>query len=71
MALDRIAAMNVPGMYKTVLENRISMCGYGPTAVTMLYAESCHVDMLCQIDSYDSLRINLNAVVGYASAVFS
>ncbi len=47
MVLDRVAAMDVPGMYRTVLDNRISMCGYGPTAVAMLYAKGCCAEMLC------------------------
>lgn len=70
MVLDRVADMDVPGMYRTVYENRVSMCGYGPTAVAMLFAGDGRARMLGHTDSYDSLGIDPGAVVGYSSAVF-
>ena len=70
MVLDRVADMDVPGMYRTVYENRVSMCGYGPTAVAMLFAGDGRARMLGHTDSYDSLGMDPGAVVGYSSAVF-
>lgn len=70
MVLDRVAAMDVEGMYRAVYENRISMCGYGPTAVAMLWSGDADADVLGHTDSYDSLGMDPDAVVGYGSAVF-
>ena len=70
MVLDRVADMDVPGMYRTVYENRVSMCGYGPTAVAMLFAGGGRARVLGHTDSYDSLGLDPGAVVGYSSAVF-
>ena len=70
MVLDRVAAMDVEGMYRTVYGNRVSMCGYGPTATAMLWSEGAEARVLRHTDSYDSLGMDPGAVVGYASAVF-
>ena len=71
MVLDRIAAMDPSGMYDTVVSNGITMCGYGPTAVAMLFSEGAEAVGIRHTDSYDSLGMDPDAVVGYASAVFS
>ncbi len=70
MVLDRVSCMDVEGMYRAVYDNRISMCGYGPTATAMLFCEGCDPKMLGHTDSYDALGMDPSAVVGYASAVF-
>ena len=70
MVLDRVAAMDMEGMYRTVYGNRVSMCGYGPTATAMLWSEGAEARVLRHTDSYDSLGMDSGAVVGYASAVF-
>lgn len=71
MVMDRVAAMDVQGMYSVVIENRVSMCGYGPTAVAMLYADGARADVLKHTDSYDALGTDPGSVVGYSSAVFT
>lgn len=68
--LDRVKEMDVEGMYRTVVGRRITMCGYGPTAVAMMFADGCSCDYLGHTDSYDALGLDPDAVVGYASAVF-
>ena len=70
MVLDRVSEMDVDGMYGAVYGNRVTMCGYGPTAVAMLFSEGCESRMLGHTDSYDALGMDPDAVVGYASAVF-
>lgn len=70
MVLDRISEMDVDGMYGAVYGNRVTMCGYGPTAVAMLFSEGCESRMLGRTDSHDALGMDPDAVVGYASAVF-
>ena len=70
MVLDEVSRMDVQGMYSVVYGNRVSMCGYGPTATAMLFSEGCVPRMLGHTDSYDALGMDPGAVVGYASAVF-
>lgn len=70
MVLDRVAGMDVEGMYRTVYGNRITMCGYGPTAVAMMWSGDAEAEVLKHTDSYDALGMDPTAVVGYASAVF-
>ena len=70
MVLERIAAMDPVGMYNTVRDNRVTMCGYGPTAVAMMFSEGAEAVGIRHTDSFDSLGFDRNAVVGYASAVF-
>ena len=70
MVLDEVSRMDVQGMYGVVYGNRVSMCGYGPTATAMLFSEGCVPRMLGHTDSYDALGMDPGAVVGYASAVF-
>lgn len=70
MVLDAISAMDVDRMYRTVLGNRVSMCGYGPVATAMMLSATATPRMLGHTDSYDSLGVDPDSVVGYASAVF-
>lgn len=70
MVLDRVAAMDWRGVYSTVAENRISMCGYGPTAAVMMLCGGYHAEVLRHTDSYDALGMDPDSVVGYGTAVF-
>lgn len=68
--LDKVVSGDVTGMYRTIRENRVTMCGFGPTAVAMMLSEGSRKEVLRYSDSYDSLGLDPDAVVGYASAVF-
>lgn len=70
MVLDRIRAMDWEGMYRVVAENRITMCGYGPTAAVMMLCEGCTPSDLKHTDSYEALGLNPESVVGYGTSVF-
>lgn len=70
MVLDRVRAMDWRGLYRTVAENGISMCGYGPAAVVMMLCEGCTPEDILHTDSFDSLGLDPDSVVGYGSAVF-
>ncbi len=70
MVLDAVSRMDVEGMYRTVRDNRVSMCGYGPTAVAMLLSEGCAAEDVRHTDSFDSLGMDAGSVVGYGAAVF-
>ena len=70
IALDRVSAMDPGGLYLAVKENRITMCGYGPTMAAMMFCSGCSAEVLKHTDSYDSLGMDPDSVVGYGSAVF-
>ena len=67
MVLEKIAGKDVDGMYSIVEKNGISVCGYGPMATAMLGAEPSKIEVLKYSDSWDSLKYDRNAVVGYGS----
>lgn len=69
MVLERIRENDVGGMYSVIGDNRISVCGYGPMAAAILWAGSSETEILKYSDSWDSLKYDINAVVGYGSAV--
>ncbi len=70
MALGRVEAMDPEGLYDVVRANRITMCGYGPTMAAMMFCDGCSARVLKHSDSYDSLGMDPDSVVGYASGVF-
>ena len=64
--IDKICSLDVHGMYHIISENNITACGYGPMAVAMMVSCSS-VKELKYTDSYDSLMVDENEVVGYCS----
>lgn len=70
MVLEQVRRMDWQGLYRVVAKNRISMCGYGPTAVAMMLCEGCTPTDIKHTDSYDSLGLDPGSVVGYGTAVF-
>jgi AmmeMemoRadiSam system protein B len=66
--LDKVCALDVPGMYKVVEERNVTACGYGPMAVSMSSKCSC-AELLKYSDSSDSLGRS-REVVAYASVAF-
>lgn len=67
--LEKVAAKDVDGLYSAVVENRMSVCGYGPVAVAIMAAEPSEVKILSHTDSWDSIGYDENSVVGYGSAI--
>jgi len=65
MAIDRIIAMDAEGLFRTVTEKRISMCGFGPVMAVMEAVGSGEATLLKQSNSGDVMA--MNEVVGYAS----
>lgn len=70
MILSAVSRLDVAGMYSAVMEYKISACGYGPIAVAMEALSPGSAEILAYTDSYDSLKYDRSAVVGYGSAVF-
>lgn len=72
-AIDQILALDPGGLYHTVINESISMCGFGPavamlTAAKLLGAE--HAELVAYATSAD-VNGDRHAVVGYAGIVVS
>ncbi len=71
LALNRIQEMDPEGLIQTVRENRISMCGYAPTAIMLQYANesgAANVEITGYTHSGE-VSGDFNSVVGYAGAI--
>jgi len=71
LAIDKIKNFDPEGLYNTVLENKISMCGFLPT-VTMLYATKLLGAKEVQIVKYATsaeVSRDYDKVVGYLGAL--
>lgn len=66
--IERMLALDVPGMYDTIYSRGVSACGYGPTATAILSARPSSAKLLKQMDSGDVFESR--EVVGYASVAF-
>lgn len=69
--IERYVSKDVEGMYSTIMSKNVSVCGYGPMAAAMLSTDPMQVQLLKYSDSWDSLRFDMNSVVGYASIIMT
>ncbi len=67
--LKCVAAQDLSGIYGLVMRERLSVCGYGPIATALLATAPSRVEVIRQTDSYEAIRHDRDAVVGYGSAV--
>ncbi|MDR3205645.1 MAG: AmmeMemoRadiSam system protein B [Candidatus Methanoplasma sp.] len=67
--LEKLEQMDAEGMYAEAERTKASVCGLGPMAAALLFAEPSKVEVLKYSDSFDSTGYDRNSVVGYASAV--
>lgn len=67
MALDAIKAMDSKGLFKTVEDQDISMCGYGPVIATMTACAGGKATLLKYATSGDVTP--MREVVGYSAVV--
>jgi AmmeMemoRadiSam system protein B len=70
-AIEKILALDAPGLYETVINQSISMCGFGP-AVTMLTAArrlGAQKAELVQYATSGDTSGDLDTVVGYAGII--
>ena len=71
LALQEIEAMNPKGLYDTVINNRISMCGFIPTTIVLLAAMelgATQAELVRYTDSGEASG-DTDQVVGYAGLV--
>jgi len=72
-AIDRILAMDPPGLHEIVRQENISMCGYGP-AVAMLTAAKLLGATRAELVKYATsgdVSLDFDHVVGYAGVIVS
>ena len=71
LALERLLAMDPPGLYETVIGNRISMCGIMPTTITLLAAMELGARQAQLVRYTDSGEVSgdTDQVVGYAGLI--
>jgi len=72
-AVDRILALDPRGLYDTIMEHHISMCGFGP-AVAMLTAAKMRGATRAELIKYATsgdISGDRDMVVGYAGVVVS
>ena len=73
MAIQRIEALDPAGLHQTVVQNRISMCGVIPVAVTLVACKALgasRCELIAYATSGDVTR-DYDQVVGYAGFVVS
>lgn len=73
LALERIKSLDPKGLYDTVINNRISMCGVMPTTIVLLAAKELgakEVNLVRYTDSGEASG-DTNQVVGYAGLIVS
>jgi len=71
LALDQIEALDPSGLYRCVVEHRISMCGFIPTTVGLSAARAlgaAHAELV-QYGNSGETSGDFERVVGYAGAV--
>jgi AmmeMemoRadiSam system protein B len=71
MAIEKILEMDPKGLIKTVKENRITMCGYGTVAATIIAAKSMGAKKARLLKYYSSHDVMPGySAVGYGAIVF-
>ena len=70
-AIDRILAMDPPGLYDVVRQESISMCGYGPVVAMLVAAKELGAQRAELVKYATSADVSgdRSAVVGYAGIV--
>ncbi|HBT97491.1 MAG TPA: AmmeMemoRadiSam system protein B [Desulfobulbaceae bacterium] len=72
LALERVLALDPPGLYETCLKNRISMCGFVAVTIVMLALLELGQTEARLVGYTDSGATSgdVERVVGYAGVVF-
>jgi hypothetical protein len=73
MAIDRVLALDPSGLYDTVVDNRISMCGFVPTTAAIYAAKALGAKTATLVRYTNSGEVSgdMNQVVGYAGLIIS
>ncbi len=71
LALDRVEALDAEGLYRTVVDNDLSMCGFIPTTVALVAAKAlgAREARLVRYGNSGEASGDFDRVVGYAGLV--
>ncbi|MHA1615763.1 MAG: MEMO1 family protein [Candidatus Njordarchaeales archaeon] len=70
-AIEYIENLDVEGLYRYILSENVTMCGYGPVMVAMIIAKYLNATgLLLQYYTSGDITGDKHAVVGYASIIF-
>lgn len=71
LALERVLALDAEGLYRTVREQKISMCGFIPTTAVLVAARrlGASTAKLCRYAHSGEVTGDSSSVVGYAGLV--
>jgi len=71
LAIDKILALDPEGLHKTVMENRITMCGVAPTVAVLQAAKELGASKaeLIKYSTSGAMSRDFSNVVGYAGLV--
>jgi len=74
LVINRILNNSIRGLYDTIHENNISVCGYGPIMTLMFYSRMINprynVEILARGNSSKKIQNDEELVVDYVSAIF-
>jgi hypothetical protein len=70
-AIEKMLALDAPGLYETVINESISMCGFGPAVATLTAARRLGAQKaeLVQYATSGDVSGDRNLVVGYAGLI--
>ncbi len=72
-AIDKILALDPPGLYETVMNESISMCGFGPAVAMLIAAKMLGAQKaeLVQYATSGDVSGDRDRVVGYAGVIIT
>lgn len=70
--LNEVKSNNIEGVYQTIKNNQISVCGYGPTMASMQFSKKLGLNNfeVLQHATSGNITLDYNSVVGYASGIW-
>lgn len=73
LALDKLLGLDPAGLYRTIVEKRITMCGFIPATIAVLAAIQCGAKQATLVRYTDSGEVSgdTDQVVGYAGVIIS
>ncbi len=73
LALDKLLGLDAAGLYQTVVEEKITMCGFIPATLAVLISLQCGAKQAILVRYTDSGEVSgdTDQVVGYAGVIVS
>jgi AmmeMemoRadiSam system protein B len=70
--IDKILSFDAEGLYKTIISNNISVCGYGPVMTLLYYSNALEKQVKAEVLSkgHSGEIYPSDSVVDYVSMIF-